>query len=596
MTASHEPITGPDSRMRPVTMFGPDFPYAYDDLLAHPAGLGRLPAERHGTEVAVIGGGLSGIVAAYELMKMGLKPVVYEADRIGGRLRTSASRAATGIDRRAGRHALSRLRPPPFSTTSTWWAWRPAVPQPPGGGHAQRPSSTSRASRIYAEHARRSAAGLPGGGRRLARRPRRGRRLLRHAAGHPRARRRRGSGRSGRAGRRSSTTRPSTASSAGSDAFKPPSATARSSARSASAPAAGTPTSRTRSWRSCASSTPRPTTTTAASSAAPAAAAPALGARAAKMVHWPHGTSLASLHDGAPRPGRGPAAPQPAAASASPTAGATATSALRGGALHRPVLAAAPPRSPATTRSSRPTTGRPSSAPTTWSPPSSSCLVDRPFWLDRDPATGRDVMCMTLTDRMTRGTYLLDDGPDKPAVICLSYTWMRRRLKWLPLPANERVEVMLKSLGEDLSRASTSASTSSATRSPSPGRPSPNFMGAFKANLPGHYRYQRRLFTPLHAGRAAAEQARHLPRRRRHLLDAPAGPRAPCRPRSTRSGASCTTWAAPPTRPTRARATASPTWRPWPCPSERRRRPGPRAPGATSRRIARSSGRMDGGG
>ncbi|RSS90197.1 amine oxidase, partial [Streptomyces sp. WAC02707] len=77
-----------DEQQPPITMFGPDFPYAYDDFLAHPAGLGQIPATEHGTEVAVIGGGLSGIVAAYELMKMGLKPVVYEADKIGGRLRT----------------------------------------------------------------------------------------------------------------------------------------------------------------------------------------------------------------------------------------------------------------------------------------------------------------------------------------------------------------------------------------------------------------------------------------------------------------------------------------------------------------------------
>lgn len=77
-----------DEQQPPITMFGPDFPYAYDDFLAHPAGLGQIPATEHGTEVAVIGGGLSGIVAAYELMKMGLRPVVYEADRIGGRLRT----------------------------------------------------------------------------------------------------------------------------------------------------------------------------------------------------------------------------------------------------------------------------------------------------------------------------------------------------------------------------------------------------------------------------------------------------------------------------------------------------------------------------
>ncbi|NEE35564.1 FAD-dependent oxidoreductase, partial [Streptomyces sp. SID7982] len=77
-----------DAAAPPITMFGPDFPYAYDDFLAHPAGLGQIPATEHGQEVAVIGGGLSGVIAAYELMKMGLKPVVYEADQIGGRLRT----------------------------------------------------------------------------------------------------------------------------------------------------------------------------------------------------------------------------------------------------------------------------------------------------------------------------------------------------------------------------------------------------------------------------------------------------------------------------------------------------------------------------
>ena len=60
-------------------------------------------------------------------------------------------------------------------------------------------------------------------------------------------------------------------------------------------------------------------------------------------------------------------------------------------------------------------------------------LVDRPFWTDQDPVTGRDVMSMTLTDRMTRGTYLLDHGDDRPALICLSYTWSDDSLKWLPL-------------------------------------------------------------------------------------------------------------------------------------------------------------------
>src|SRR3954469_14647465 len=87
-TAVHDEQHAEAQATPPITMFGPDFPYAYDDFLAHPAGLGAVPATEHGTEVAVIGGGLSGIVTAYELMKMGLRPVVYEADRIGGRLRT----------------------------------------------------------------------------------------------------------------------------------------------------------------------------------------------------------------------------------------------------------------------------------------------------------------------------------------------------------------------------------------------------------------------------------------------------------------------------------------------------------------------------
>src|SRR3712207_5475930 len=84
--ATHEP--GEERVARPLTMFGPDFPFAYDDWLAHPAGLGSVPAAAHGTEVAVIGGGLSGIVTAHELLKLGLRPVVYEAHEIGGRLRS----------------------------------------------------------------------------------------------------------------------------------------------------------------------------------------------------------------------------------------------------------------------------------------------------------------------------------------------------------------------------------------------------------------------------------------------------------------------------------------------------------------------------
>ena len=82
---------------QPITAFGPDFPFPYDDWIKHPAGLGSVPAASQGAEVAIIGGGLSGIIAAYELMKLGLKPVGYEQGRLGGRLRSQSFQGADGI-------------------------------------------------------------------------------------------------------------------------------------------------------------------------------------------------------------------------------------------------------------------------------------------------------------------------------------------------------------------------------------------------------------------------------------------------------------------------------------------------------------------
>ncbi|GAB3842818.1 hypothetical protein GCM10028800_03370 [Nesterenkonia populi] len=82
---------------QPLTMLSPDFPFSYDCYLAGPQGLGTLPAEKHGTEVAVIGAGAAGVVAAYELMKMGLRPVIYEAGSIGGRLKTESFDAAPDV-------------------------------------------------------------------------------------------------------------------------------------------------------------------------------------------------------------------------------------------------------------------------------------------------------------------------------------------------------------------------------------------------------------------------------------------------------------------------------------------------------------------
>ena len=87
-------------------------------------------------------------------------------------------------------------------------------------------------------------------------------------------------------------------------------------------------------------------------------------------------------------------------------------------------------------------------------------MVDRPFWKDKDPNTGRDVMSTTLTDRLTRGTYLFDNGADKPAVICLTYSWMSDALKMLPHTVEHRVRLALRRSGASIPT-STSPATSS---------------------------------------------------------------------------------------------------------------------------------------
>jgi monoamine oxidase len=97
LTVNQRSRGAPDGRKGPVTVFGPDFPFPFDEWITHPAGLGSIPAGRRGEEIAVIGAGISGLVAAYELMRLGVKPVVYEASRMGGRLRSQAFEGAEGV-------------------------------------------------------------------------------------------------------------------------------------------------------------------------------------------------------------------------------------------------------------------------------------------------------------------------------------------------------------------------------------------------------------------------------------------------------------------------------------------------------------------
>jgi tryptophan 2-monooxygenase len=59
--------------------------YHYENLLK-PTPMAVLPQDRLTAKVAIIGAGAAGMCAAYELLRMGLSPTVFEAsDRIGGR-------------------------------------------------------------------------------------------------------------------------------------------------------------------------------------------------------------------------------------------------------------------------------------------------------------------------------------------------------------------------------------------------------------------------------------------------------------------------------------------------------------------------------
>ncbi|WP_046467982.1 flavin monoamine oxidase family protein [Allosalinactinospora lopnorensis] len=478
---------------RPLTMCGPDFPFGYDDYLAHPAGLGSVPPDCHGTEVAVIGGGLSGIVAAYELMKMGLKPVVYEAGEIGGRLR---SERLPGRPGGAGVVAeMGAMRFPPSSTSLFHYVDKlglrttpfpnPLAPVTPSTvvdlkGRTHYARTTDDLPDVFQEVARAWSETLGQGARHTemqrAIRERDVPRMKRiwnelvarldnqtfygflcDSPAFSSFRHREIFGQVGFGTGGWDTDFPNSIL----EILRVTYTGADDDHRSIVGGCQQLPL---RLWERV------PT----------------------KAVHWPHGTSLASLHGGGPRP---------AVTGLRRTAAQNVTVTDASGGIRTYPAAVFTAQSwmllskIACDESLLPIDHWTAIERTHYMESSKLFVpVDRPFWKDADPATGRDTMSMTLTDRMTRGTYLIDGEGDGPAAICLSYTWCDDSLKWLPLSADERMEVMLASLGQIYPGVD--------IRSHIIGDPvtvsweaEPYFMGAFKANLPGHYRYQRRLFT-----------------------------------------------------------------------------------------------------
>lgn len=482
---------------RPLTMFGPDFPFAYDDFLGHPAGIGSVPATEHGTEVAVIGGGLSGIVTAYELMKMGLRPVVYEADQIGGRLRTAAFEGADpGL-----RAELGAMRFPPSSTAFQHYADLTGLRMEPFPNPLA-PATPSTVVDLKGEsHYARTLEDLP----EVYRRVRDAwEACLEQGAAFQEMQ---------RAVRERDVPRirelwAPLVEQLDNQTFYGFLCAAPSFASFRHREIFGQVGFGTGGWDTDFPNSILEILRVVYTGADDDHRGIVGGSQQLplrmwdrepqKILHWPLGTSLAALH-----PQR---RPRPAVTGLRRTAGDRITVTDADGAVRTY-------RAAVFTAQSWLLLSRIDCADDLlpidhWTAVErthymeSSKLfvpVDRPFWRDeavddRGVPTGRDVMSMTLTDRMTRGTYLLEDGPDRPAAICLSYTWCDDSLKWLPLSARERLEVMLKSLheiypGVDIRKHITGDPVTVSWEN------EPWFMGAFKANLPGHYRYQRRLFT-----------------------------------------------------------------------------------------------------
>jgi tryptophan 2-monooxygenase len=479
------------SNAGPVTIFGPDFPFPFDDWIAHPAGLGSIPAERHGEEVAVIGAGISGLVSAYELMKLGVRPVVYEASQMGGRLRSQPFEGADGVVAELGGmrfpisssafyHYVNKLgletRPFPNPLTEaagstvvdlegdTYYASSlgdlPQLFREVADGWAQA-LEEARFTDIQNAIRARDVGTLKALWNDLV--PRWDDRTFYDFIATSQAfsklsfRHREVFGQVGFGTGGWDSDYPNSML----EIFRVVMTNCDSDQRLIVGGAEQVPRGI---WR-C----PAPV-----------------------CANWPPGTSLASLHSGAPRPG--------VARIARGDDGRLAVTDAWGATRHYAAVLVTCQSWLLTTQIE---CEESLFSPKMWTAldrtrymqsSKTFVMVDRPFWTDKDPRTGRNVMSMTLTDRLTRGTYLFDNGPGQPGVICLTYSWMSDALKMLPEPVERRVQLALGALGKiypDLDIASHIIGDP-ITVSWEADR---YFLGAFKGALPGHYRYNQRMYS-----------------------------------------------------------------------------------------------------
>ncbi|MCZ6854058.1 MAG: FAD-dependent oxidoreductase [Gammaproteobacteria bacterium] len=475
-----------------VTLFGPDFPFAFDDWLRHPAGLGIVPAVAHGREVAVVGGGLAGMVAAHELMKLGLRPVVYESARLGGRLYSHAFEGADGVVAELGGMRFPRSSACFYHYVELLGLSPRVFPNPLSPG-ASSTVVDLEGQTYYAE----TLADLPSEFREVAKA---WDDALEQAASLSKMKAAIRVRDVATIKRLWNALVPLWDDRTFYDFIASSQAFARLSFRHREI--FGQVGFGTGGWDSDFSNSMLEILRVVMTECEDDQYFLLEGAEQLvrrlwayapeSLVHWPAGTSLHELHSGAPRPGvraiqRGDrtgdlvVVDQSGDARSYDAVLTTCQSWLLttqidvDEALFSQKLWMALDRT-RYMQSSK-----------------TFVLVDRPFWKEKNKRSGRDVMSMTLTDRNTRGTYLFDYGDDRPGVICLSYAWMSDALKMLPLSAERRVELGLAALAKiypdlDLRRHIIGDPIAVSWEA------DPNFLGAFKGALPGHYRYNHRMY------------------------------------------------------------------------------------------------------
>ncbi len=475
----------------PVTVFGPDFPYAFDDWLEHSAGLGAIPADRHGAKVAIIGAGIAGVICGYELMRLGVHPILFESGQFGGRLRSQPFEGAEGVIAELGgmRFPVSStgfysyvgklgLESRPFPNPLTPAAGSTVIDLAGESHYAETLEDLPALFReVGAAYDQALDEGAQFSDLKAAIRARDTARIKQ--IWNPIVR-----------GWDERTFYDFVASS---KTFQQLSFRHREVFGQVGFGTGGWDSDFPNSMLEILRVNVTECDENQRFILGGVEQVPhGLWRRVPeRMVYWPDGTTLSALNGGATRPGAARLFRDAAGRlnvtdrwgriEAFDAVIATCQSWLLTTAIDTEERLFSQDMWMALDRTRYMQSSK------------TFVMVDRPFWKDKDPRTGRDVMSMTLTDRLTRGTYLFDLGPDRPGVMCLTYSWMSDALKMLPQPLERRVELALASLNKiypDVDIASHVIGNPITVSWES----DPNFLGAFKGALPGHYRYNHRMF------------------------------------------------------------------------------------------------------